>query len=157
MFKLHTLHSNLQKKTDKIVFRMSILDLSEARLNRVRACLSRVRACLSGVRALLITLLFLSAEHREKKSMSQPHILHPNLQKNVLKWALPLKKMQVIVGNLLLYQQLRSIYILSSIILDKKNTWHRLSTNSPVLSSSETYSIQFRSYLEVPFPRDISN
>ena len=84
---------------------MSISDLQGSRVSGVRACLSDVRACLSDVRACLsgvrarlsgvrarlsgvrknmktlITLLFLSFERREKKSMSQPHILHPNLQK----------------------------------------------------------------------------
>ena len=49
MFKLHILHPNLQKKNFKIVFKMSISDLQESRLSRVRACLSDVRACLSDV------------------------------------------------------------------------------------------------------------
>ena len=53
MFKLHILHPSLQKKFVKIVFKMSISDLQESRLSRVRACLSRVRACLSDVRACL--------------------------------------------------------------------------------------------------------
>ena len=90
MFKLHILHPNLQKIFVKIVFKMSISDLQESRLSRVRACLSQVRACLSGVRArlsgvrarlscvrarlsgvrknmkTLITLLFLSFQRREK-------------------------------------------------------------------------------------------
>ena len=37
MFKLHTLHPNLQKKSVEIVFKMSILDLQEAFLSGVRA------------------------------------------------------------------------------------------------------------------------
>ena len=37
MFKLHTLHPNLQKKSVEIVFKMSILDLQEAFLSGVWA------------------------------------------------------------------------------------------------------------------------
>ena len=37
MFKLHTLHSNLHKKSVEIVFKMSILDLQEAFLSGVQA------------------------------------------------------------------------------------------------------------------------
>ena len=42
-----------RKKSVEIVFKMSILDLSEACLSRVRAHLSRVQAHLSGVWAHL--------------------------------------------------------------------------------------------------------
>ena len=60
------------KKSVVRVFKMSILDLSEARLSGVRACLSGVWACQRspGKPKTLITLLFLSFERRENKSMS---------------------------------------------------------------------------------------
>ena len=98
-----------KKKLVRIVFKMSILDLSEACLSRVWACRSGVRArlsgvwaclssvwaCLSGVRAclMLIPLLFLSFERREKKIIVTATYSASESAKNVLKWTLPIIKL----------------------------------------------------------------
>ena len=69
-------------KIVKIVFKMSISDLQESRLSRVRACLSQVRArlsqvraCLSGVRARL------SSVWARLELIHQKYAFNKNIQK----------------------------------------------------------------------------